>query len=110
MGALFFVAAMAADRGVSPAILGGACVVALIVIFLVLRLAGRSADVQNAPPLIPRRRGSRWRTLAVLAGIGLLEVTQIPAAPSALKIASVVAAAALFIWAVVTSRRRSDQL
>jgi hypothetical protein len=100
IGALFFVAALAADRGVSPAVLGGACVAALLVIFLVVRRAGSQAGATKQ-----RRPGSRLRTVAVLAGLGLLEVTQLPSASVAVKTASVAAGIALFIWAVVSSRR-----
>jgi len=92
---------MAVDRGLSPAVLAGACVVVLVVMVVVVRRAGTQAA---QPPVPVARKKSRLRTLAVLIGLGLLEVTQIPSASGVLKTASVVAAIALFIWAIIASR------
>jgi hypothetical protein len=114
---LFFLMARFADRGVSPAVLGGACVGALILIFVIVRF-GRPASPPSAAnksaaneiaPAASRRARNYPRTLAVLAAVAFFEIAQFSTAGAPLKIGAGVAAAALLVWAVIYTRRNAMQ-
>jgi hypothetical protein len=106
LAALFFLMARFADRGVSPIVLGVACVGALILIFVIVRF-GRPAPAVSTAPATTRRAKSYPRTLAVLAAVAFFEITQFSTAGAPLKIGAGVAAAALLVWAVIYTRSNS---
>lgn len=108
-GGLFFLMAFlsqstALPQGATTAILAGACVLVLGVMWWVARRA-RTDVAEKVPEPVPVSPGARRRTLIFLAALALLETTQIPALPYAAKAAAVALAAGLAIWAVTASRR-----
>ena len=112
MAALFSVASFVLQnngtaRRTGVEILAGACIAVLGLIWFIVWRAQRavrvSSDTRETPPV--RHPRSKIRTLAVVAALGFIELTQLSRIPYAVRALCVAMATALFAWAFISSYR-----